>query len=407
MIRMIAAVLVIVVGVACQSGDEGLSGPSATSPVEAIATASRSTSGSSVAGPMRVMTGRHFRGVAPDRWLLLDPERTLGAEQLAELGLSLEMQDEVEEVRRETTTEVILTGLPGEVDSRIEMVSDCDGMWSRGPGDRTRGMRDALRREGNVVSVLRTQALIDEIPHPVLKARDGADVHFSVHPVSRDGCTFRMSLRSVDPEIVLPEFVQFAETLQLGRDGGELSPPESQAVPAGWTAFAGREFDAALPTDWFYNDSAVALTAGQLALIGDLPADVAEVLLEDQGLGDEIEMIDPGLPADFDPFLTVTSLCDVPVDVTPSEWVELSTGGRAVADAEVELTGLIVTVDGRPHEVFRVEYPGAPQFDVYPLSASGCGFAFAVSTPTESETRWMLMDFLAFMQTVKLDEERC
>lgn len=393
-------VLVVAVGAACSSSSDGVPGSSVMATVEGTVTLAPTAP-----VPTRVMEGQHFRAEAPSSWLLVDPESPLDAEQertVAELPAA--MRDEVLQVHRGAATEVILIGLPTEVVSRIVVVSDCEAGWSYGPGDWVRRVERALRDDGGVVGMSGVTASVGEIPYPVLKVRNGSVVQFGVHPVSWDGCTYEISLHGDEADAALPGFVTFVESLELGRDRGDSSLPEDSLVPAGWTAFAGRNFDAALPTDWFYNDGDVPLTAEQLEVIAELPTDVAGVLLEDQGFGEELEMLYLGLPTEFDPFLTVISLCDGAGDVTASEWVEVATDKRMVEGAEVTPTGMGVTVDGRPHEVFLVEYPGAPQYDVYPIAVGGCGFGFAVSTPGAS---WpMLMDFMMFMQTVDVRSPR-
>ena len=302
------------------------------------------------------------------------------------------------EAREDLDLEVIFTGLPEDRAGQIRVLADCDRGWDRGPGDWDwlvlLTYRDTERpfREGDAIAV------IEGHPYQVyiLNAEEGD--FFTVHPTSIDGCTYAIS-SPADPE-GLDSFLGFLASLELGRAGGTLDPaPGDPPIPPGWETVSGVAFDAAVARDWLYNLTGAPLTDEQRASIAALPPHAAADVQHEQETLDGLEIIYLGLPEEADSIVTVLTFCDLSFNRTPDEWAEEMRGRRADQGSGMSPLGLVVTVDGRPHEVYLGESPERQHFDVY-VVAHGCHYLFAV-TPHDSGLPG-LVDFVRFLQTVEL-----
>lgn len=402
--------------VACLGGDDATPSPSPTGTGTAETTASptgtppseaptpTSTPRARPATPTPqpepdtvLMQGRHFRGQAPDHWLLVEPGTPLTPDQRATIErLAPAILLDVERAAADSGPELIFTGLLDGTDDTITVASICDRAWERGAGDWNRLMELTFRSDGIVVDIAGAIARIEGYPYPVYTIGTGAEQIYAVHPTSVDGCNYGFS-RSADPA-ALDAFVAFLDTVELGREQG-MAPQRAVTPlrPAEWLPLVTRTFDAATPHLWFYNDPSLPLTNEQLAVIESLPPEAAAIIRAEQEQLGSIQLIYPDPEFTPDAVITTLAFCDLAFVRTPEQWAEEMVERRS-EDADVSTVDLTAVVDGRPHEVYQLDYGDWVQYNLFVVGPDGCNYVFGASP--HDLALGGLVDFMMFVETI-------
>lgn len=408
MLTRFLLVAVALLSVSCLGGDgDGTSTPISTVVPDESASEERTatptapateeaTPAATPSGPA-ALDGATFRAEGPGAWLGLPGDGvalTSGQRDRIE-ALPEDVAADVLDIHEESPADLIFMGLPESAFPRILVATVCGEPWDFGPGDWSRTAIDGFEAIDVDTRPANRRVVIDGIPYPLFEVESPDGISLDVFPVSRDGCTYAVSLRGADGDADVAEYLEFLRTMALGgRRTGD--------VPPRWEPIEGRRFTAHGPADWFYNDPALPLTEEQGRELLEMPPVVSSRILVHQDELDQIEILYPGMPAESDSVLNVLGQC-WSTTRTPLQWTIYMVDSRTEQGRIASEMSFRAPVDGASYAIYEVRYPDDPQridYEVYPVGENDCTYLFSFH-PSPNDA-FNLSDFVAFLETVDL-----